>query len=1220
MIIQRRSLAMFELVRKWPLFGLLIMVFATPLLANEPPGKPLSNSDASNLLRSLVFFEHNEGQADSRVLYLTQGLGYTAYFTRDGATLVFSSPSKSTQDPRAVHEKVVRLKIVGIDPHVDVIGTDQRPGVSNYFSGPDPKRWHTGVLQFSKVLYRNAYPGIDLLFEIRDGHLEYDFLIAPHANADLIRVKVEGAMPRRAANGDLAIRSAGVEVFKFRKPDAYQAGREDQPTGVRYALRGREMAFALNRYDHTRPLVIDPALIFATYMESFCSSCFNSVNDMAVDSTGIYLTGSANTVSFPAPGGGTPVPGGANRVFVVKLDPQGSTALYMSFLGYGTAQSVAVDASRSTYVSGLTFFPTPSGAQSFPTTPGAFSSAPANACGGSSRGCSVPFAAKISPDGATLQYSTLLQLFASGGQAQIMEPIKAAVDSNGVFYITGFTRAPIGFETAAGPFPATVGAFQTTPPMFPSAFVMKLNPTGSGTSYATFLGGSVDEGGPGSPGFQIAGLAVDSSGSAYVGGTIGSGWPTTPGAFHTTNGGFIDGFVTKLSPDGSSLNYSTYFSGGTAGAEILGMAVDGAGQAAVAGWGFNPPGLSAPCSLNGTAMAVAKFNATGSGLIYSKAICNNLGKFTAIALDGSGAAYVTGSVTDPSSFPIVNPIQAYFLPQSEPPVVAKLDTSGSIVWSTYLGTDPGSSLAVDPADNLYILNGLEPTTSNALEPQSPTGVAPFLAKIAPSLGAPVAVVSPLAASFANELVGMSSSATDISVANFGDANLSATISVTGDFSQTNNCASPVPGGQKCDVNVVFTPTAVGNRTGTLTVSSGGGSQAISLAGTGTAPSASFTPTVLSFEPQILGTTSVAQQVLVNNGGTGPLSITSLQITGDFAQSNACGAPVAAGSSCTVQVTFSPTAQGSRTGVLTIVDSAPGSPHTLSVSGQGTTQQASVNPPSVTFVSQLVGVTSSGAAVTLHNAGTTALTVSSISTTGDFAQSNNCGSSLAGGSDCQVTVTFTPSAAGSRTGSLAITDSSSGSPQMVPLSGVGTDFSIGIAGSGSTSATTTAGQPATYNLQMSPAGGFSGTISLTCTGAPAQSTCTPSPATLNVSASSPTPFTVTVATTAASATPPFVLREFLRPTPSWPGFASAWLLLLAILLGSITMAGRSRQMRAWSICVVLFLSAISFLAACGGGGGNTTMPQGGTPAGTYTLVISGKVGSVSHSVNLTLKVN
>jgi Abnormal spindle-like microcephaly-assoc'd, ASPM-SPD-2-Hydin len=1213
---------------KFWLVALIAATFVLPLSAANDPAPlqpPLDKSKAQNLLRSLAFFERNDGQEDDRVLFLTQGLGYAVYLTRDGAILVFSESSKSAGGRPTSTQKVVRLNILGIDPHPEVIGSEERPGVTSYFSGNDPKQWHTSIPQFAKVIYRHAYPGIDVVFEIRDGRLEYDFLIAPHANPNLIRVNVEGGTLHGTAAGDVLVQFGQRNNFTLKKPDAYQPnqGHENQVTTVRYSLRGRDMAFALNNYNHDLPLIIDPALIFSTYLSSNCptqSTCSDVANDLAVDSTGIYIAGGTTAAKFPAPGGST-IAFNTYRSFVVKLDPNATKVLYMVFLGMGTAQSVAVDASGSAYVTGVAQFPAPTGA-GFPTTPGAFSQVPAAACSiDLSSICNAPYASKLSPDGATLQYSTLLQLVAAPGQPNIVyetvKPARGKVDASGSFYVTG-VASPEALgphqDTFVGGFPATVGAYETTQPsIFPSGFVMKLNPSGSALTYATFIGGAADP-------VQVSGLAVDSSGAAYVAGSAGS-WPTTSGAYQTAYG---TGFVSKLSPDGSSLAYSTYFNG-----TINGIGVDASDQATIAGWSANPPGSAPTCPPLTDYMFVSRLNAAGSSLIYSTLLCSGSSNgFNDVVLDSSGDAYAAGSTDTLSPFPLTNAIQAYLpAPTNYPSVAVKLDTTGAIVWSTYLGDifiDQIQRIALDPSDNTYILNGFAPTTPSALQPDpGPTeetpGYFPFLVKIASSLGAAVMIVSPNSVSFGDQLLGTSSASSDISVGNFGDATLGvpSSISTTGDFSQTNNCTATIPGGQKCDISVVFKPTASGIRTGTLTVSaSGQTTQVIQLTGNGTAPAETLTPTALAFEPQLTGTTSLPLSVQISNSGTGPLTITSLQTSGDFAQSNACGSPVIPGTNCIVQVTFTPTALGNRTGVLTITDNAAGSPHTVALSGQGTTQQASVNPTSLTFVSQPIGATSAGAVVTLHNSGTTALTVSSIAATGDFAQTNNCGASLPGGMDCQITVTFTPTATGNRTGAISITDSSSGSPQTVSLAGMGVDFSIVTPTGGSTTASVTAGQPATYNLQMSPTG-FSGTITLTCTGAPSGATCTPVPATLTTNGTAPVPFAVNVTTQANSALFRFGPDSFRRPPISSIAL-TAWSVLLALLLAGAALSRRPVHVRVKSACFLGLASAAIFLAACGGGA--TTPPNVGTQKGTYTLVLTAKSGTLTHTMNLTLTVN
>jgi hypothetical protein len=289
---------------KFWLVAFLAATFVLPLsAANEPAPlqPPLDKSKAQDLLRSLAFFERNQGQADDRVLFLTQGLGYAAYLTRDGATLVFSESSKSSDGRTTSAEKVVRLNIVGIDPHPEIVGSEERPGVTSYFSGNDPKQWHTRVPQFAKVIYRHAYPGIDVVFEIRNGRLEYDFLIAPHADPSLIHVNVEGGIPYRTSAGDVLVRFGKHNDFTLKKPDAYQPGHEgheNQGTNVRYSLRGRDMAFALSNYNHDLPLVIDPALVFSAVFGSPTSG--GTLTAMAADSSGnIYLTGIAHTPDFP---------------------------------------------------------------------------------------------------------------------------------------------------------------------------------------------------------------------------------------------------------------------------------------------------------------------------------------------------------------------------------------------------------------------------------------------------------------------------------------------------------------------------------------------------------------------------------------------------------------------------------------------------------------------------------------------------------------------------------------------------------------------------------------------------------------------------------------------------------------------------------------------------------------------------------------------------------
>ena len=252
-------------------------------------------------------------------------------------------------------------------------------------------------------------------------------------------------------------------------------------------------------------------------------------------------------------------------------------------------------------------------------------------------------------------------------------------------------------------------------------------------------------------------------------------------------------------------------------------------------------------------------------------------------------------------------------------------------------------------------------------------------------------------------------------------------------------------------NVEFAPAVGGSVTGTLSIVTNtwwNSTISISLSGTGVAqPTANLSPPSMTFASQALGSTSSAQAATLTNSGGTTLNITSIALTGanasDFAQTNTCGGSVAGGANCTISVTFTPAASGSRTASVSITDNASGSPQTVSLSGTGTgtATLVSLSPTSLAFGNQSLGTTSAAQALTLSNTGNAALSITSLALTGsnasDFAQTNTCGSSVAARSKCTISVTFKPSASGSRTASVGITDNASGSPQTVSLSGTGT---------------------------------------------------------------------------------------------------------------------------------------------------------------------------------------
>ena len=207
---------------------------------------------------------------------------------------------------------------------------------------------------------------------------------------------------------------------------------------------------------------------------------------------------------------------------------------------------------------------------------------------------------------------------------------------------------------------------------------------------------------------------------------------------------------------------------------------------------------------------------------------------------------------------------------------------------------------------------------------------------------------------------------------------------------------------------------------------------------GSAPAATLSPTSLTFASQNVGSTSAPQTITLTNGGTAALAITSIAASGDYAQTNTCGTSVAAGANCTISVTFTPTAAGTRTGTVTVTDNAASSPQTASLTGTGTAvgPSAALSPTSLAFAPQTVATTSAAQAMTLSNGGTAALTITSIAASGDYAQTNNCGASLAAGANCSISVTFTPTTVGTRTGTVTVTDNATSSPQSATLTGTG----------------------------------------------------------------------------------------------------------------------------------------------------------------------------------------
>jgi len=308
-------------------------------------------------------------------------------------------------------------------------------------------------------------------------------------------------------------------------------------------------------------------------------------------------------------------------------------------------------------------------------------------------------------------------------------------------------------------------------------------------------------------------------------------------------------------------------------------------------------------------------------------------------------------------------------------------------------------------------------------------------------------LTPVYFNFGTQNIGTTSPPQTASLTNF-DANplIITGINISGtnskDFAQTNNCGTGLPPNGSCQIQVTFTPSLAGQENASLNVSyhnSGTLSMPLSGVGENLVFTVTLTPPSLTYPVQLVGTTSSPQTATLTNTGNQPVTITNISSTSPFSETNNCPASLPVGSACQIQVVFTPTNPGTVKGTLSVTDNAQGSPQTVSLSGIG--KIVKLAPSSINFGNQKVGTTSVPIPITLTNVGTVSLSISQIAIKGtdpaDFAQTNNCGTSVPPQGQCKITVTFTPTAIGHRSARVSVRDTGGGSPQTVPLSGTGT---------------------------------------------------------------------------------------------------------------------------------------------------------------------------------------
>jgi len=778
---------------------------------------------------------------------------------------------------------------------------------------------------------------------------------------------------------------------------------------------------------------------------------------------------------------------GYNPVKPLVIDPVLSYSTYLGGTDLNYATGIAVDASGNTYITGYTSsadFPIVGGIQ------GVFG-------GGScdtevnTAPCFDVFISKLNPQGTGLIYSTYL-----GGTGDD-EGARIAVDSSGQAYVAGFTDS-LDFPTA-GPLQGSIGGGTCGTTAYPDpcydAFVAKLSASGSSLVYSTYLGGTGDD--------FASSIAADSNGNAYVGGlTSATNFPVTYGAFQTSyGGGPFDGFVAKINPTGSSLVFSTYI-GGAQEDHVNGIALDASGDVYLTGQtnssnfptlgGFQAQYTAGTC---GSALSnipcfeafVAKLNATGTALIYSSYLGGTGASYgTDIALDSAGAAYVTGWTTS-KDFPVTQGAFSTAWGGTNEIFVAKIAPDGSAInYATYLGgiyPDQANAIAVDSSGNAWIAGfaygGKFPLAS------------PLQASIGGFYDAIVSEFDPTGSNllFSTYLGGTGDeAANDVALDSSGNAYVAGDTFST-DFPVTTSAMTTGYTGGSYDAWIAkISPQNI--------------------------PGLTAVPNPLVFPPQEINTTSQALILKLGDAGSAPLSISSVSVTGDFAESSQCGSSVAPGTQCTVSVTFTPTATGTRTGTLVITDNTAGSPHTVELTGSGTSGAVSLSASSLDFGQVAVG-TSSTQSVTLTNPTQSPLDITSIQASGgDYTQTNNCGIVVNPGASCSIAITFSPSALGTSVGTVSITDTAADSPQSITLTGTGAPPFTLAANPGSATVLAGTGQ-VQFTVTATSSSGYTGSIVLGCADI-APATCSFSPGTISPGQSS----TLTVGNLTAVTSPTF----------------------------------------------------------------------------------------------------
>jgi len=1080
----------------------------------------------------------NSSPSDSAVKFVARGSGYSLFLDSAGATLALRTPAHAGSAARV---ESVRMKLAGASPSAHIAGTDLLPGKSNYFIGNDRSKWRSNIPQFARVRYEDVYPGINLVFYGRQGQLEYDFQIAPGADPSRAQLEFDGAQKVELSSGSLILKGEGGSLL-FAAPSVYQEidGRR-QPVEGRFALRAaNRVGFEVGPYDHTRELIIDPVLTYATFFGGTGNDQFPYVT---VDILGnIYLTGSTTSPGLPVTLNAyqstleTPT---SQNIFVLELNPQAGTGgiEYLTYLGgNGVDSSAGIGVDGSTiYVAGTTT------STNFPFTQTAYQTVPK----AGSAGPQHVFVSVLNPTSTDqLVYSTYL----SGSGADIASGM--TIDTAGNVYVTGTTTstAPSDAGTLTNQFPASA-----TPEAQPfqaisrgatiQFFVTKVNTVAAGIgsiAYSTYFGGGAPTSNPIAVG---GGIAVDTTGNIYFTGTTNFIYT---GQSPVTDFPILNAYQPCLDTPPPLVIVT--------GLPVCAPNSDTAPDAFVAK-------LNNPTNTQATQLAWSTYfgganNETGTG----------------IAVDaGAANVYITGATNSPIFIlpTTISSFAPYQLCLDDPPSPTNPNPTSQANCPTPVATPPLSNAYVARFNNIA---GTSTTTTPVVEALTYFS---YLGGTGPDAGLAITV----------------DPASDALITGYTQ---SENFPI---FPNAANCPKPA--------YCVIQPTNLSLQTppqnaffarlntASLVGQSAVGADVTYYGGTGTDQG-----------------TSIAIDQNLNIYFAGDTTSPTLQTLNPYQMANA-GPP---GTFDTFVVQLGTAAD------LAITNAQLSNP-TLSNQVPVGTQVSTVytitnNGPDLATNVVVLGTIPTG--TSFDSASATSGSCSSTVTTGGVACTI---SSLQAGSTATVTIVLTANTPGGYTSSASVSSANNIAPVLgdnsKSISFTATAFILNV--TPSAFAVPAAGDSAFYTVTVTPQPVYGANVSLSVTGLPGASKSSYSSPSVALTGESPVSSTLTVSTTARPINIGSVRPGRGALYAAFFAFPAITFLGFGVSFGAgFGEAGKRRQRALAGLLMLCVLFGLIWLQpACSGG--TTPPPQGGTPPGTYNLVITASGGSYSKNQTVQLVV-